>query len=75
MFLIGNKADLKTSCVIDEEAIRAFAKSHDIKYFEISARSGDGVDKMFEEICTDLQEFDAIRSVTELPSTTRLTTS
>ena len=28
---------------------------------------------MFEQICTDLLEFDAAKSVTELPSSTQLT--
>lgn len=51
LFLVGNKSDLKESCVIDTQQVIKWADDHDVRYFEISAKTGDNIDMMFEGIC------------------------
>ena len=45
--LIGNKLDLKYKRVISNEEIDKFADDNNLKYFEISAKSGEN----FERFC------------------------
>jgi len=46
--LVGNKADLPR--VITREAAVALAKKEDLVYYETSAKTGDGVEKMFLDL-------------------------
>ena len=43
--LIGNKLDLSSKRVVDEDEAIEFAKSHKIPFFETSAKTGEGIDK------------------------------
>ncbi|KAH3767798.1 hypothetical protein Pelo_322 [Pelomyxa schiedti] len=52
LFLIGNKTDLP--CLTPQELVRDYANSHSLKYFEISAMTGEGVDVMLMEIVRDV---------------------
>eukprot|EP01017_Pseudomicrothorax_dubius_P020032 TRINITY_DN22007_c0_g1_i2.p1 TRINITY_DN22007_c0_g1~~TRINITY_DN22007_c0_g1_i2.p1 ORF type:complete len:150 (+),score=21.14 TRINITY_DN22007_c0_g1_i2:158-607(+) len=40
-FLIGNKTDLEASRVVTFEEASAYAASHDMTYFEVSAQTGN----------------------------------
>lgn len=74
MFLLGNKADLKETSVIDTDGIKQFAKEQEVKYFEVSAKNGLNIHEMFQEICVDLMEDDSkqIKSTSEIPSSSKL---
>nr|BAG81978.1 small GTPase Rab27 [Doryteuthis pealeii] len=46
--LIGNKSDLEEKRKVSEEQIQEFAEKHNLKYFEASAATGQGVAKAVE---------------------------
>eukprot|EP00455_Lapot_gusevi_P005659 TRINITY_DN12421_c0_g1_i6.p1 TRINITY_DN12421_c0_g1~~TRINITY_DN12421_c0_g1_i6.p1 ORF type:complete len:199 (+),score=5.78 TRINITY_DN12421_c0_g1_i6:58-654(+) len=49
--LVATKSDLKSSeQVISSEQGRNFAASNNLLFFEVSAKTGDGVDNMFREV-------------------------
>lgn len=48
-WLIGNKKDISTQAVPSSEA-REFAKSKGMEYYEVSAKSADNVDELFQNI-------------------------
>jgi small GTP-binding protein len=49
-FLIENKIDFKENQGIDENIAKEFADSHRSEYRQTSAKTGDGVDKMFYDV-------------------------
>ena len=53
--LIGNKSDLAENRQVKPEEIDAFAKGHNMEYFEVSAKTGDNV---VEAITSCLQILD-----------------
>lgn len=53
IFLVGNKIDLDSSRVISEEEGRKFADENNIKFFEVSAASGQNVNQLFIEGASD----------------------
>ena len=48
--LIGNKSDLIDERKIDKEKIEKYVQLNNMKYFEVSAKSGKNVDVIFTEI-------------------------
>ena len=51
--LVGNKIDLNNKRVISNEEGKNLSKKYKIKFFETSAKLGQGVKEMFESICID----------------------
>ena len=49
IFLVGNKIDSPNRVVKREEA-EAFAKNKNFRYFETSAKTGEGVEELFDEL-------------------------
>ena len=49
IFLVGNKIDSPNRVVKREEA-EAFAKKKNFRYFETSAKTGEGVEELFDEL-------------------------
>ena len=49
IFLVGNKIDSPNRVVKREEA-EAFAKNKKFRYFETSAKTGEGVEELFDEL-------------------------
>ncbi|KAM3134013.1 hypothetical protein pb186bvf_013855 [Paramecium bursaria] len=49
LVLIGNKTDLQDKRVISTEEGSQYAKKHDLLFFEASAKTGQNVDKIFQE--------------------------
>jgi len=53
MLLVGNKSDLPDREVAQSE-IQALAKDHNVLYFESSAKSGQSVDAIFQQLSSNL---------------------
>ena len=50
IIIIGNKIDLEDARQINKSVAEKFAKDNNYKYFETSAKTGEGVDDAFREI-------------------------
>ncbi|KAJ5075967.1 ras and ef-hand domain-containing protein [Anaeramoeba ignava] len=48
--LVANKIDLQQSRVISQQQGQELAKSYNCSFFEVSAKSGEGVEKSFENL-------------------------
>ena len=53
IYLVANKIDLIKDIKLDREA-KKFAEEKNIKYFKISAKTGKGIDSLFEDIANSL---------------------
>jgi small GTP-binding protein len=51
VFVVGNKVDLVETQAISKTDAGAFATAHDWELFYTSAKSGEGIDELFDEIC------------------------
>ena len=56
LYLVGNKIDVGMNVISDKEAKKYLKENNLKKYFKTSAKNGDNVDKLFEEIAKDLFE-------------------
>jgi GTPase SAR1 family protein len=54
--LVANKIDLDSQRVIQKSQGQEIAKKYDMKYFEVSAKSGIGVMDMYDGIVCSLSE-------------------
>lgn len=52
VFLVGNKCDLDQD--VDESLIKDLIGNYDISYMKVSAKTGENVDKLFQEIGSKL---------------------
>ena len=52
---MGNKIDLENRVISKEEGLK-YAKERNIKYFETSAKTGYGINELFNEMYNDLYE-------------------
>ena len=50
LIVIGNKIDMEDSREIDKEEANKFATENNYKYFETSAKTGEGVDEAIREL-------------------------
>ena len=50
IIIIGNKIDLEDMREITKDVASAFAKENKFKYFETSAKTGEGVDEAFRDL-------------------------
>jgi len=57
--LVGNKRDMRHLRKVSEDDARMFAKTHDLHYFEMSAKTGEDVKSIFEEVILAFDEMDA----------------
>ena len=58
LVLAANKADLKESSVIAESEAQAVANEHGIRLFNTSAKTGQGIDEMFDYIVKELPKLE-----------------
>lgn len=56
IFLVANKIDLVARMVTQKEG-EALAAKYGLKYFECSAKSGAGVEELFETVARDISTF------------------
>ena len=47
--LVGNKVDLEEMRVISKEEAEEYAKENNMQYFEVSAKTGEGIKELFDE--------------------------
>jgi small GTP-binding protein len=53
IFLVGNKIDSPDRVITKEEA-EAYAKKKNFPYYETSAKTGDGIEKLFDELYNNI---------------------
>jgi Ras-related protein Rab-8A len=54
VFLVANKIDVGGQRLIDSSAGAALAAKYKLRYFECSAKSGAGVEELFERVARDI---------------------
>lgn len=54
--LVGNKSDLRYKRKVSYEEANTFAKEKNMEYFEVSVKSGDNMEKLFDYIYLNLVE-------------------
>ena len=54
LYLVGNKSDLFEKRNVSEEEAEEYDKEKKIKYFEVSAKTGDNVDALINDIANSL---------------------
>ena len=54
--LVGNKIDLKDNRQIQKEVAQKYANENNLPYYEVSAKSGEGIKKMFEEVTNKIMD-------------------
>ena len=54
--LVGNKLDLKNTRVITIDEAQKYAKKLDVPYFEVSAKSGEGIKELFNDIIKKIMD-------------------
>lgn len=60
IILAGNKSDLDERRHITNQAAEEYASSIDVKYFEVSAKSSENIDDLFNTFATDLYNKNAV---------------
>ena len=58
VIIIGNKIDMEDSREIEKENAEKFAKENNYKYFETSAKTGEGIDKAIRELVSQILKND-----------------
>ena len=48
--IVGNKIDLENKRVVTREEGEKYAEKNNINYFEVSAKTGEGIEDMFNDI-------------------------
>ena len=56
MVLVGNKSDLSDKRKVTTEEGQQMAKNHNLIFFETSAKTGENVDKIFEESANEISK-------------------
>ena len=56
IFLVGNKIDLNDKRVISINDAKKLAENYNIKYYETSAKTGNGIDILFNDLITHIYE-------------------
>ena len=56
IILVANKSDLNIERQVGQEEGQAFAQKHDLLYFETSAKTGQGVEAVFTESASFINE-------------------
>ena len=54
LLLVGNKCDLKNEGSVSTEEAKKYAEENEMKFFEVSAKTGESIDDMFKYIISEL---------------------
>ena len=64
IYLVANKIDLYEEAQVSEEEGRSYAKEKNIKFYQISCKTGEGIDILLEDIVNSLtNKFPSIKEV------------
>ena len=55
LYLVGNKIDLLPDREVTKEEGENYAKKYNMKYYEVSAKTGEGVNELIEDISNSLE--------------------
>ncbi len=54
MLVVGNKKDCKNQREVDWDVLEDFGKKNNVKFMEVSAKTGEGIEKIFIIMCEEL---------------------
>ena len=54
IYLIGNKIDMYEKREVNKEEAKSFAKENNLRYFEISCKSGEGIKDFLNDLTNEL---------------------
>ncbi len=54
IILVGLKKDLVNNIQVSEEEAKRFAENHDMKFYSVSSKTGENIEKMFMETAEDI---------------------
>lgn len=54
LYLVGNKTDLCDNRAIETEKVKQFARENEMRYFEVSAKTGENIEYLFHELAEEL---------------------
>ncbi|XP_072177772.1 ras-related protein Rab-21-like [Diadema setosum] len=54
IFVIGNKSDLESQRAVSRSSAEQYAQENDAVHLEASAKTGEGISEIFQEICASL---------------------
>ena len=57
MIIVGNKKDREEQREVDFKTLENFAKEKNVNYYEVSAKTGEGIDKIFNDFILELLKY------------------
>ena len=57
MIIVGNKKDCEDKRQIDFQTLKEFGEVKQINYFEVSAKTGEGIDQIFNDFVIELLKY------------------
>lgn len=54
IYLVGNKIDIENKREVSKEEAQEFAEYNNLKYYETSAKNGENVEKLFNDVAEDI---------------------
>lgn len=52
--MAGNKCDMESMRKVKKGEAERYASDHDLKHYLVSAKSGQGIDQIFNELCEEI---------------------
>lgn len=70
IFVVGNKCDLKEQISLQKSEIMDWIEANGYKYFETSAKTGDGVNELFDAMSKELVQMKTMSNVQKISERT-----
>ena len=65
MLVVGNKKDCKNQREVDWDVLEDFGKKNNVKFMEVSAKNGEGIEKIFIIMCEELLKLKEVGIIKE----------